>query len=61
MPFEIEKRRNLIIIVVMALDKNSFKAIFFHAFIIVFNIRLEHGLRKIIILINSDSEENFIF
>jgi hypothetical protein len=61
MSFEIKKRKRLIIIAAVALDKNSFKAISFHVFIIVFNIRLKHGFRKIIILIDSDFEENFIF
>jgi hypothetical protein len=61
MPFEIKKRENLIIIIVVALDKNSFKAISFYVFIIVFNIRLEYEFRKIIILMNNDFEENFIF
>jgi hypothetical protein len=42
------------------LDKDFFKTISFHAFIVVFNIRLKYGFRKIIILINNDSEENFI-
>jgi hypothetical protein len=60
MSFEIKKRENLIIIVAVALDKNFFKAISFHAFIIVFNIRLKHEFRKIIILMNNNSEKNFI-
>jgi hypothetical protein len=60
MPFEIKKRENLIMIAAVALNKNSSKAISSHAFIIIFNIRLEYRLRKIIILIDSDSEENFI-
>jgi hypothetical protein len=47
-------------ITVVALDKDSSKIIFFHAFIIVFNIRLEYGFRKIIVLIDSDFKENFI-
>jgi hypothetical protein len=47
-------------IVAVALDKNSFKIISSYVFIIVFNIRLKHRLRKIIVLMNSDSEENFI-
>jgi hypothetical protein len=47
-------------ITVMALGKDFFKIIFFHAFIVVFNVRLEYGLRKIIILMDNDSEENFI-
>jgi hypothetical protein len=47
-------------IVVVALSKNPFKAISFHAFIIVFNIRLKYKLRKIIVLINNNSEKNFI-
>jgi hypothetical protein len=44
----------------VALGKNPFKAIFSHAFIIVFNIRLEHRLRKIIILMDNNFEKNFI-
>jgi hypothetical protein len=44
----------------VALNKNSSKIIFFHAFIIVFNIRLEYEFRKIIVLINNNFEENFI-
>jgi hypothetical protein len=44
----------------MTLGKNFFKIISFHAFIVVFNIRMEHGFCKIIILINNNSEENFI-
>jgi hypothetical protein len=48
-------------IAAVALDKNLSKITFFYAFIIIFNIRLEHGFRKIIILVNSDFEENFIF
>jgi hypothetical protein len=60
MPFEIKKRESLIMITAVALNKNSFKIIFFHVFIIVFNIRLEYRLRKIIVLMNSNSEENFI-
>jgi hypothetical protein len=47
-------------IAAVTLNKNSFKIISSRAFIIVFNIRLEYGFRKIIILINKDSEENFI-
>jgi hypothetical protein len=47
-------------IAAVALDKNFSKIIFSHAFIIIFNIRLEHKLRKIIILVNNNSEENFI-
>jgi hypothetical protein len=42
------------------LDKNSSKTIFSHAFIIMFNIRLEYRFRKIIILMDNNSEENFI-
>jgi hypothetical protein len=45
----------------VALGKDPSKATPSHAFIVVFNIRLEHGLRKIIVLVNSDFEENFIF
>jgi hypothetical protein len=44
----------------VTLGKNLFKATSSHAFIIIFNIRLEYKLRKIITLINNDSEENFI-
>jgi hypothetical protein len=47
-------------IAAVALNKDFSKITSFHAFIIIFNIRLEHGLRKIIILIDNDSEENFI-
>jgi hypothetical protein len=61
MPFEIKKRENPIIIAAVALGKDSFKTISFHAFIIIFNIRLKHRFRKIIILMNNNSEENFIF
>jgi hypothetical protein len=60
MLFEIKKQRSSIIIAAVALDKDFFKAISFHAFIIVFNIRLKYKFRKIIILIDSDSEKNFI-
>jgi hypothetical protein len=60
MPFEIKKRENLIMITAVALNKDSFKIIFFHTFIIIFNIRLKHRFRKIIVLINNNSEENFI-
>jgi hypothetical protein len=48
-------------IAAVALGKDLFKIISFHAFIIIFNIRLEYGFRKIIILIDNDFEENFIF
>jgi hypothetical protein len=47
-------------ITTVTLDKNFFKIIFFHAFIVVFNIRLKYRFRKIIILMNNNSEENFI-
>jgi hypothetical protein len=47
-------------IAAVALGKDSFKAISSHVFIVMFNIRLEHKLRKIIILMNNDSEKNFI-
>jgi hypothetical protein len=47
-------------IAVMALNKNSFKIISSHAFIIIFNIRLKHGFRKIIALIDNDFKKNFI-
>jgi hypothetical protein len=60
MLFEIEKRENLIMIAAVALGKDLSKVTLFHVFIIVFNIRLEHEFRKIIILVNNDSEENFI-
>ena len=60
MPFEIKKRENLIMITAVTLNKDLSKITFSHAFIIIFNIRLEHGLRKIIILMDSDFEENFI-
>jgi hypothetical protein len=61
MPFEIKKRENLIMITAVTLNKDLSKITFSHAFIIIFNIRLEHKLRKIIILMDNDSEENFIF
>jgi hypothetical protein len=48
-------------IAVVTLGKNFSKVISFHVFIIIFNIRLEYGFRKIIILMDNDSEENFIF
>jgi hypothetical protein len=48
-------------IVVVALDKDSFKIIFFRVFIIGFNIRLQYRFRKIIALIINNFEENFIF
>jgi hypothetical protein len=60
MLFEIKKREGLIIIAAVALNKDSSKATHSHAFIVIFNVRLEHGLYKIIILMNSDFEENFI-
>jgi hypothetical protein len=60
MPFEIKKRENLIIIIAVTLNKDSFKITSSHVFIIIFNIRLEHKLRKIIIIINNDFKENFI-
>jgi hypothetical protein len=44
----------------VALSKNPFKIISSRAFIIIFNVRLEHELRKIIVLVNNNSEENFI-
>jgi hypothetical protein len=47
-------------IAVVTLGKNLFKIIFFHAFIIIFNVRLKYGFRKIIILMNNNFEENFI-
>jgi hypothetical protein len=47
-------------IAAVALNKDPFKATPSHAFIIIFNIRLEHKLRKIIILMDNNSEENFI-
>jgi hypothetical protein len=60
MPFEIKKRGNPIIIVAVALGKNPFKIISFYVFIVIFNIRLEHRFRKMIVLINNDFKENFI-
>jgi hypothetical protein len=60
MPFEIKKRGSLIMIAAVALDKDLSKAISSHAFIVIFNIRLKHRLRKIITLIDSSFEENFI-
>jgi hypothetical protein len=47
-------------IAAVALDKNPSKAIFSRAFIVVFNIRLEYGFRKIIILMDNNSENFFI-
>jgi hypothetical protein len=47
-------------IAAVALSKNPSKATSSHAFIIIFNIRLEYRFRKIIALIDNDSEENFI-
>jgi hypothetical protein len=44
----------------VTLDKDLSKIIFSHAFIVVFNIRLEHGFRKIIILMDNNLKENFI-
>jgi hypothetical protein len=45
----------------VALGKDLSKITSFHAFIVIFNVRLEHRFRKIITLINSNFEENFIF
>jgi hypothetical protein len=61
MLFEIKKRGNPIMIAAVTLGKDFFKAISFHAFIVVFNVRLEYGFRKIIILVNNNFEEKFIF
>jgi hypothetical protein len=61
MLFEIKKRENLIMIAAVALNKNLSKATFFHAFIIVFNIRLEYGFRKIIVLMDNNFKKKFIF
>jgi hypothetical protein len=47
-------------IAAVALNKKFSKIISFYVFIIVFNIRLEYAFRKIIILIDNNSEENFI-
>jgi hypothetical protein len=47
-------------IAAVALNKNPSKAIPSHAFIIIFNIRLEHRLRKMIILMDNNFKENFI-
>jgi hypothetical protein len=47
-------------IVVVTLNKDLSKAISSHAFIVMFNIRLEYEFRKIIALINNNFEENFI-
>jgi hypothetical protein len=47
-------------IAVVALNKNSSKTIPSHAFIIIFNIRLEYRFRKIIAVMDNNSEENFI-
>jgi hypothetical protein len=46
-------------IIAVALNKDSSKITFFHIFIIVFNVRLEYGLRKIIILMNNNFEKFF--
>jgi hypothetical protein len=48
-------------IAAVALDKDFFMVIFFLVFIVLFNVRLEYGFRKIIILVDNGSEENFIF
>jgi hypothetical protein len=48
-------------IAAVTLNKNSSKITSFHAFIVVFNIRLKHRLRKMIILVDNSFEENFIF
>jgi hypothetical protein len=61
MPFEIKKRENLIMIAAVALNKNPSKATLSHVFIVIFNIRLEYGLRKMIALIDNNFEKNFIF
>jgi hypothetical protein len=47
-------------IAAVTLNKNSFKIISSHAFIVVFNIRLKYKFRKMIILMDNDFEENFI-
>jgi hypothetical protein len=47
-------------IAAVALDKDFSKTIFSYAFIIIFNIRLQHEFRKIIILIDNNFKENFI-
>jgi hypothetical protein len=47
-------------IAAVALNKNSSKITSSHVFIIIFNIRLEFGFSKVIILINNSSEENTI-
>jgi hypothetical protein len=60
MPFEIKKREDLIMIAAVALDKIPSKIIPFYVLIIVFNIYLVYGFRKIIILVDNSSEENFI-
>jgi hypothetical protein len=46
-------------IIVVALGKNFSKIILFYAFIVIFNIRLKYGFRKIIILINNNFEKFF--
>jgi hypothetical protein len=48
-------------IAAVTLGKNFSKAIFSYVFIIVFNIRLEYGFRKIIVLMDNSFKENFIF
>jgi hypothetical protein len=60
MLFEIEKRENPIIIAAVALGKNLSKATSSHVFIIIFNIRLKYRFRKIMVLMDSDFEKNFI-
>jgi hypothetical protein len=47
-------------IAAVTFNKDPFKTTFSHAFIIIFNIRLEHRLRKIIILMDNNSDKNFI-
>jgi hypothetical protein len=47
-------------IIAVTLNKDSFKIISFHTFIIVFNIRLKYRFRKMIILMNNNFKENYI-
>jgi hypothetical protein len=48
-------------IAAVILNKNSSKITSSYAFIVLFNIRLKHKFRKIIALMDSDFEGNFIF
>jgi hypothetical protein len=48
-------------IAAVTLDKDSSKTTSSRVFIIVFNIRLEYKLRKMIVLVNNDSEKKNYF